>query len=72
LDDMSIQAITAVKPCAKSILKKKKSVKIADAIEEESAYQKHFQWLQDHGETMADAATEKSDNKSVDTSSEDE
>ena len=70
--DMSVNIITESKPRLKSSLKKPKTMKRADNLEEEDAYQKRFQWLQDRGDDMADAATEKSDNESVDSSSEEE
>ena len=67
--DMSVNAISAAKPRVKSILKKKKKTKNADVPDEETAYQKRFQWLHDHGEPIADR---KSDKEKSDDSEEEE
>ena len=67
--DMSVNAISAAKPRVKSILKKKKKTKNADVPDEETAYQKRFQWLHDHGEPIADI---KSDKEKSDDSEEEE
>ena len=69
--EASANLIQETKPRVKSILKKKK--KRADITDEESAYRARFNtWLQDHGEPLADASADKSDEESADSSSENE
>jgi hypothetical protein len=70
--EASVNIIQETKPRVKSILKKKKKKKKnADVTAEESAYRAHFtNWLKDHGEPLADASTEKTDEESADGSTE--
>ena len=68
--DASVMLMSEPRPVVKSSLKKKKKIKNkAFPTEEEEAYQKRVKWLQDHGEPLADAATEPSEEDSADGSS---
>jgi hypothetical protein len=57
-------------PKTKSILKKKS--KKADVLEEETEYQKRFQWLQDHGEPITNEPIKKTEKESEESSSDEE
>ena len=41
-------------------------------MEEETTYQKHVKWLEDHGKPITDAATKSSDKEKMDSLFEDE
>jgi hypothetical protein len=73
-DDMSVNVITTpkTKTRVKSCLKGKVSKTSSELTAEETAYQKRFRWLEDHGEPMADEPEDKSDSESADESSENE
>jgi hypothetical protein len=73
-DDMSVNIMTVPKMMlhVKSCLKTKSDKTSSDLTAEETAYQKRFHWLEDHGEPIADKTNEKSEEESSDDSSGDE
>lgn len=73
-DDMSVNVVTVTKtkPRVKSCLKTANKKTSSDLTAEETAYQKRFRWLEDHGEPIADETNEKSEEESSDDSSGDE
>jgi hypothetical protein len=70
--DESVHILTKVAKTSKpkSILKKKS--KKADILDEETEYQKRFQWLQDHGDSIVDEPIKKKAKESEESSSDEE